>query len=87
MSDYWDDIISEAGNESLNEFAGKASSLIKLTDKEIEEAIPNGIEHVKFAELMKTVNDSAKSNNEKAEDIRNISGFAEIAANLLIKLA
>ena len=62
------------------------ASLIKLTNQEIEEAIPQGIDHAKFAELMKVVNDASKTNREKADQIRNISGFAEIAANLLTKL-
>lgn len=87
MSSYWDEIIENAGNDSVSEFSDKASSLIKLTNQEIEEAIPQGVDHAKFAELMKVVNDSAKSNREKADQIRNISGFAEIAANLLTKLA
>jgi hypothetical protein len=87
MSDYWDDIIENAGNESLDEFSNKASSLIKLTNEEIKDAIPEGIDHAKFAELMKIVNDNAKSNEEKAKAIRETVGFAEIAANLLIKLA
>lgn len=87
MSGYWDSIIENASNESISEFSDKASSLIKLTNKEIQEAIPDGVDHAKFAELMSVVNDSAKSNSEKAEQIRSISGFAEIAANLLTKLA
>lgn len=86
MSGYWDTIIETAGNESISEFSDNASSLIKLTNQEIQEAIPDGIDHAKFAELMCVVNDSAKSNSEKAEQIRNLSGFAEIAANLLTKL-
>ena len=86
MSGYWDNIIENAGNESISEFSDKASSLIKLTNKEIQETIPDGVDHAKFAELMSVVNDSAKSNSEKADQIRNISGFAEIAANLLTKL-
>jgi hypothetical protein len=86
MSGYWDSIIENAGNESISEFSDKASSLIKLTNKEIQEAIPEGVDHAKFAELMSVVNDAAKSNSEKADQIRNISGFAEIAANLLTKL-
>ena len=87
MSEYWDSIIDNAGNESILEFSDKASSLIKLTNKEIQEAIPAGIDHAKFAELMSVVDDSAKTNFEKAEQIRNIAGFAEITVNLLTKLA
>ena len=86
MSNYWDDVIENAGNESVSEFSDKASSLTKLTKQEIAEAIPQGIDHAKFAELIKVVNDAALSNTEKADQIRNISGFAEIAANLLKKV-
>jgi len=86
MADYWDNIIDSAGNESLAEFSEKASSLIKLTNKEIESLIPEGVDHKKFAELMKIVNDTQKSNEDKADSIRSISGFAEISVNLLAKL-
>ena len=86
MSNYWDKIIENAGNESISEFSDKASSLIKLTKKEIQEAIPEGINHTEFAKLMSVVNDSTQSNQQKADQIRTISGFAEIAANLLTKL-
>ena len=86
MADYWDHIIKDTGNISIKEFSEKASSFVKLTNKEIEEAIPQGIDQVKFADLMKVVNDAARTNKEKADQIRNISGFAEIAVNLLSKL-
>ncbi len=86
MSNYWDEIISTAGDQSISEFSDRASSLIKLTNQEIEDAIPQGVDHAKFAELMKVVNDATKSNQEKAENIRSTIGFAEIAANLLLKL-
>jgi hypothetical protein len=87
MSDYWDDVINDAGNQSVSVFSEKASSLVKLTNKEIEELIPAGVDQAKFAELMKLVNDSTKSNSEKAAQVRNITGFAEIAVNLIAKLA
>lgn len=86
MADYWDSIINDAANESKTEFSEKASSLVKLTNKEIQELIPNGISHVKFAELMKVVNDSAMSNENKAKQLRDITGFAEIAVNILAKV-
>jgi len=83
MSDYWDKLIE--GDDSLEQFSKKASSLIKLTNAEIQKVIPEGVDHKRFAELMKIVSDSKTSNKEKAEAIRKISGFAEIAANLLTK--
>ena len=86
MSNYWDSIIEDAGNEAISTFTEKASSLVKLTNKEIEEAIPEGVDHAKFAELMKVVDDASITNTEKANQIRSISGFAEITVNLLTKL-
>lgn len=86
MSDYWDSVIESAGNESIEGFSEKASSLIRLTNKEIEEVIPEGVDHAKFAELMSVIDDATRSNSEKAEQIRSVSGFAEITANLLKKL-
>lgn len=86
MSDYWDKIISSEGENSVKEFSDKASSFVKLTSAEIEQCIPKGVDHAKFAELIKVVNDSTKTNKEKADNIRNIAGFAEIAANLLVKI-
>ena len=41
MSSYWDDIIANAGNDSITEFSSKASSLVKLTNDEIKELIEN----------------------------------------------
>jgi len=86
MDDYWDKIIGEAAEKSIKEFADKASSHVKLTQTEIEEIIPQGLDKTKFAELIKVIKDSTKSNKEKAENIRNISGFAEMAANIIAKI-
>lgn len=86
MSNFWDQVIQTAGDQSVAEFSDKASSLIKLTNQEIQDAIPEGVDHTQFASLMAVVNDATKSNQQKAEQIRNTVGFAEIAANLLTKL-
>ncbi|MCG8313262.1 MAG: hypothetical protein MI976_08605 [Pseudomonadales bacterium] len=86
MSSYWDDIIANAGNDSITEFSSKASSLVKLTNDEIKELIPEGVDQAKFAELMSVVDDTTKSNKEKADHIRNTVGFAEIAVNIVAKL-
>jgi hypothetical protein len=86
MSNYWDTLIAEAGKKSISEFSESASSLTKLTKEEIVDLIPAGVDHAKFAELMSIVKDSTKSNIEKAAQIRKVTGFAEIATNLLIKL-
>ncbi len=86
MSDYWDNIIDDAANDAMETFSEKLSSHTKLTVKEIEELVPGEVDKAKLAELMKVVDDASKSNQEKAEAIRNTAGYAEIAANLLVKL-
>ena len=86
MSDYWDNIIDDAASDAMETFSEKLSSHTKLTVKEIEALVPADVDKAKLAELMKVVDDASKSNQEKAEAIRNTAGFAEIAANLLVKL-
>ena len=85
MSSYWDEIITGAGNDSITEFSDKASSLVKLTRDEIKELVPEGVDQAKFAELMRIVDDAAKTNKEKADQIRSTVGFAEIAVNIIGK--
>lgn len=86
MSNDWQGIIQDAAKETASDFSEKVSSLIRLTNKEIEAAIPEGVGHGKFAELIQVVSDNAISNEEKADQIRKVEGYAEIAANLLIRL-
>ena len=85
MSDFWQSLIDKAYEDSMEEFTEKASGEIKLTKKEIEDVIPQGIDKAKFAELMKIVNDSATSNAAKAKSLKDIQGIAKIAVNLLAK--
>ncbi|MBU2647869.1 hypothetical protein KKI24_24385 [bacterium] len=87
MSDFWDKLIKDAGEKSIEEFCDKASSEIKLTNSEIELMIPQEVDKKKFAELMRVVKSTALNNTEKAKQIREVTGFAEIAVNLIEKLA
>lgn len=86
MQNAWEQIINQAAEESITDFSEKASSFVKLTNKEIEGLIPKDVEHSKFAELMQVVNNTALSNQDKAEYIRRVSGLAEISANLIAKI-
>jgi hypothetical protein len=45
------------------------------------------VDREKFAELMTVVKDAAKSNQAKAQSLRNIQGLAEIAVSLIAKVA
>ncbi|OGR26159.1 MAG: hypothetical protein A2277_08195 [Desulfobacterales bacterium RIFOXYA12_FULL_46_15] len=86
MDSTWEEIRKKAKEQTDDTFASKVSSLTRLTDDEIKEIIPNALDKERLATLLGIVADATKSNNEKAEAIRNINGLAEIAIPLLLKL-
>lgn len=81
----WEKILAEAKEKTDREFAEEASSLTRLTAEEIKKIVPQPLDKEKFAKLMSIVKDATKSNEEKANAIRNIDGLAEIAISLLLK--
>ena len=86
MSSTWEEIKKKAKKQTDDTFASKVSGLTRLTDDEIKEISPNALDKEKLAILLGIVADATKSNNEKAEAIRNINGLVEIAVPLLLKL-
>lgn len=86
MDSTWEEIRKKAKRQTDDTFASKVSSLTRLTDDEIKEVTPNALDKERLATLLGIVADAAKSNNEKAEAIRNINGLVEIAVPLLLKL-
>lgn len=86
MDSTWEEIRKKAKKQTDDTFASKVSSLTRLTDEEIKEITPNALDKERLATLLGIVADATKSNNEKAEAIRNINGLAEIAVPLLLKL-
>lgn len=86
MDSTWEEIRKKAKKQTDDTFASKVSSLTRLTDDEIKEITPNALDKERLTTLLGIVADSTKSNNEKAEAIRNIKGLAEIAVPLLMKL-
>ena len=86
MDSTWEEIRKKAKKQTDDTFASKVSSLTRLTDDEIKEITPNALDKERLATLLEIVADATKSNNEKAEAIRNINGLAEIAVPLLRKL-
>ncbi len=83
----WEEIRRRAKQKTDEEFASEASSLTRLKDEEIKEITPQPLEKEKLADLMSIVKDTTKSNQEKAQAIRNIDGLLNIAVKLLEKLA
>jgi hypothetical protein len=86
MDPTWEEIRKRAKKQTDDAFASKVSGMTRLTDDEIKEITPSALDKERFATLLGIVADATKSNDEKAEAIRNISGLAEIVVPLLVKL-
>jgi hypothetical protein len=79
----WSDIRKKALDNAVESISTESLKLISLSQEQIKNAIPEGIDQKKFAELMEVIGDATIGNQQKADKIRNISGYAEIAVNLL----
>jgi len=86
MDSTWEEIRKKAKKQTDDAFASKVSSLTRLTDEEIKAITPKALDKERLATLLGIVADATKSNNEKAEAIRNTNGLAEIVVPLLLKL-
>lgn len=86
MDSTWEEIRKKAAKQTDATFASKVSSMTRLTDDEIKEITPNTLDKERLVTLLGIVADATKTNDEKAEAIRNINGLAEIAVPLLLKL-
>jgi len=83
----WQRLREKAKDIANEEYAAEASAIIRLTKEEISGIIEEAaVSKDKLSELIAVVNDGSKSNNQKAEAIRNITGLAEVAASLIRKL-
>ncbi len=82
----WEDIRKKAKKLTDDSFASKVSSLTRLTDDEIKEITINALDKERLATLFGIVANGTKTNEEKAQAIRDIKGLAEIAVQLLLKL-
>lgn len=83
----WQKLRKKAKEMASDEYASEASSIIRLTKEEITSIVDEAcVDKNKLSELIAVVTDGAKTNNQKAEAIRNINGLAEVAASLIGKL-
>lgn len=84
----WIALRAKANQIANDQFASEASDIASLTKKQVSEIIAEAaVEKETLAHLMATVSDATKSNQQKAQAIKNINGFAEVAASLIGKLA
>ena len=82
----WQSLRNKARGIALEEYSTEASSIIRLTKEEINSIIEESlVDKEKLSDLISVVNDTSKSNSEKAEALKNISGLAEVAVSLIAK--
>ncbi|MDP4176336.1 MAG: hypothetical protein Q8933_20310 [Bacteroidota bacterium] len=79
----WQEILNRATEKTDSQFASEISSLSKLTDKQIDEIVPQIMDKENLEKILLIVRDKTKDNNQKAEAIKNIEGAAEIIKTLL----
>lgn len=83
----WQKLRKKSKEMANAEYAAEVSSIIRLTKDDISAIIKEAaVDKDKLSELIAVVNDAAKTNTQKAEAIKNITGFAEVAASLIGKL-
>lgn len=84
----WAALRAKANQIANDQFASEVSDIASLTRKQVSEIIAEtAVDKETIAHLMTTISDATKSNQEKAQAIKNINGFAEVAASLIGKLA
>jgi hypothetical protein len=84
----WEALRAKANQLANDQFATEASDIAALTKKQVSEIIAeSGVKKETLANLMATVSDATKTNQQKAQALRNINGFAEVAVSLIGKLA
>jgi predicted transcriptional regulator len=70
----WDAIAEQAQKETDKHFKNKISALTKLTDTQVLDLINDtGISKEDLVKVLKTVDDSVRSNEAKAKAIRGIN--------------
>ena len=80
----WQALEEKSRELSKDEYATEASNIIRLTKEEITSMIEEaGVEKEKLSELISTVDDASKSNNQKAEAIKVGTGLIEVIVPLI----
>jgi chorismate mutase len=83
----WQALRNKARGIAIDQYSTEASSIIRLTKEEITSIIEEAeVDKEKLSELISVVNDDSKSNNQKAEAVKNTTGLAEVAVSLIRKL-
>jgi hypothetical protein len=84
----WMALRAKANQIANDQFVSEVSDITSLTKKQVSEIIKEAtVDKKAIADLMVMVSDATKTNQQKAQAIKDINGFAEIAASLIGKLA
>jgi hypothetical protein len=84
----WAALRAKANIIANDQFASEASDIASLTKKQVTDILDEAaVNKETLANLMVLVSDPTKTNQQKAQAIKNINGFAEVAASLIAKLA
>lgn len=80
-------IIEEAVRETDEQFQFTIASLTRLNQSEVEKLIADTkIDQADFAEVIKTVKEAGRSNDQKAAAIQNISKGVDLLVGIAAKL-
>lgn len=85
-SDLWNRIRANARQQTDDQFSSTVSNLTRLTSDEIKQLTPTAVDKENFAQLMAIMQDATKSNQQKAEAIKNITALTDIALRLLVTM-
>ncbi|MBZ9728258.1 hypothetical protein LB467_01030 [Salegentibacter sp. JZCK2] len=77
---------NSAARETNVELAGEMSSIVHLTQMEIQEIFPEKSEMEDFAELMKIVKSSTHTNQKVNNIVQNSEKFSKVVVSLLSKI-
>lgn len=77
---------NESANEINAELAAEMSSIVHLTQKEIQEIFPEKSEMEDFAELMQIVKSSTNTNQKVTKIVANSEKFSKVVVSLLGKI-
>lgn len=87
MPNKWEKLANEAGNKTDKKFAEEISSLTRINDKEILEIIKkNNISQTDLAKVLSVLKDTTKSNEQKANAIKNIGKGVDAIIDIVIRL-
>ena len=80
-----DEAITQAGQQTDDQLAGKISSVTTMTDEEVKALFPDPADVKKLTDLMKVLQSSADRNTKINQIMDNTQEFGSIVLTLLSK--